>query len=114
MVGTVAIVPVRNGEVIAIDLAAQGKVLWQASINKKAPVLAGVAFTGTLVYAVSNDGYLVVLDATNGKALERIYLNAKGRPGELGLSVSSPLVVDGRLFVGSETGGLRCFVGTAP
>jgi len=114
VVGTVAIVPVRNGEVIAIDLAAQGKVLWRASINKKAPVLAGVAFTGTLVYAVSNDGYLVVLDATNGKALERIYLNAKGKPGELGLSVSSPLVVDGRLFVGSETGGLRCFVGTAP
>ncbi len=114
VVGTVAIVPVRSGEVIAIDLAAQGKVLWQASINKKAPVLAGVAFTGTLVYAVSNDGYLVVLDATNGKPLERIYLNAKGKPGEMGLCTPSPLVLDGRLFVGSETGGLRCFVGTAP
>ncbi|MBA3938534.1 MAG: PQQ-binding-like beta-propeller repeat protein, partial [Planctomycetes bacterium] len=112
--GTVAIVPVRSGEVVAIDLAAQGRVLWRARVNKSAPVLAGAAFAGALVYAVSNDGYLVVLDAADGRQLEKVYLNAPGRPGELGLSTSSPLVVDGRLYVGSETGGLRCFSGSAP
>ena len=112
--GHVAIVPVRNGEVIAIDLAARGRVLWQARVHKDAPVLAGVAFTGALVYAVANDGHLAVFDAADGRLLEKAYLNGQGRPGELGLSTSSPLVLDGRLFVGSETGGLRCLIGTAP
>jgi len=109
--GLVGIVACRNGEVVAIDLAQQGKELWRARLNKTAPALAGPAFTGDTVYAVSNDGYLLVLDAKDGKQLERIYLNAKGKPGELGLSISSPIVVDGRLLVGGETGGLRCFVG---
>lgn len=109
--GTVGIAPCRNGEVVAIDLAQAGKELWRARLNKNAPALAGAAFTGDTAYAVSNDGYLVVLDAKDGKQLERIYLNAKGKPGEMGLCTSSPLVVDGKLVVGSETGGLRCFVG---
>ncbi len=114
VVGTTAIVPIRNGEVAALDLAAAGKERWRVRISAKAAVLAGPAFTGDLVYAVTNDGYLVVLDARDGKQVEKVYLNAKGKPGELGLSTSSPLVVDGRLYVGSETGGLRCFVGSAP
>lgn len=114
VVGTTAIAPIRNGEVMAFDLAQAGKELWRTRISAKAAVLAGPAFTGDLVYAVTNDGYLVVLDARDGKQVEKVYLNAKGRPGELGLSTSSPLVVDGRLYVGSETGGLRCFVGSAP
>ncbi len=112
--GNKAIVPLRSGAVMAIDLSAQGKTLWQVQVNKSAPVFAGAAFTGSLVYAVSNNGYLVVLDAADGKQLEKIYICAKGKPGELGLGTSSPLVVNGRLYVGSETGGLRCFVGNAP
>ncbi len=112
--GTTAIVPCRNGEVVAIDLAAQGAVRWRARVNKTAPVLAGPAITGSHVYAVSNDGYLAVFDVADGRQVERVYLNAKGRPGELGLCTSSPLIVDGRVLVGSETGGLRCFIGGAP
>ncbi len=67
-----------------------------------------------VMYATSNFGRVYALDATNGKQLEKLYVNAKGKPGELGLCASSPLVVNGHLYVGSETGGLRCFVGTAP
>ena len=106
-----AICPVRNGEVIALDVNDQGKVLWRQEVRENAPVMAAAAFTGTHVYAVTRDGYLVVLDAADGSVLESHYLNAKGKPGEQGLSVSSPVVVDGRLCVGSETGGLRCYVG---
>lgn len=105
-----AIVPVRNGEVVAIDLRDSGKVLWRQQISPKA-VLAGAAFTGKFVYAVSQDGYLVVLDAADGRFLEKHYLNATGKPGEMGLCVSSPTVAGGRIFVGSETGGLRCLQG---
>lgn len=114
VVGTTAVVPCRNGEVLALDLAAQGALRWRTRINKQSPVLAGPAVTSTHVYAVSNDGYLVVLNAVDGKQIERVYLNAKGRPGELRLNTSSPLIIDGRVLVGSETGGLRCFVGQTP
>ncbi len=110
-----AIAPVRNGELVALDVAT-GRILWRQEdpakrISNSAPILCGPAFTGTHIYAVSQDGYLGVLDAAAGTVLEKIYLNAKGKPGEMGLSVSSPFVARGRVFIGSETGGLRCFVG---
>jgi hypothetical protein len=76
-------------------------------------VLAGPALAGKYVYAVSSEGYLAVLHARDGAVYERHYLNDRERPGELRLSVSSPTVAGGRLYVGSETGGLRCFTGTA-
>jgi len=106
-----AIVPVRNGEVVALDLADSGRVLWRARVRGNKAILAGPAFTGSYVYAVSQDGCLAVLDAKDGKLLERHELNAPGKPGEMGLSLSSPLVALGRVYVGSETGGLRSFAG---
>lgn len=112
--GTRAIVPVRNGEIVALDLAAktdETRILWRQRISGERAVLAGPAFTGTHVYAVSQDGWLGVLDARDGRLLERVALNATARPGDQGLSVSSPTIADGRVFVGSETGGLRCFQG---
>ena len=113
VVGQRALVPVRNGEIVALDLAATSadRVLWRQRISGDRAVLAGAAFTGSYVYAVSQDGYLGVLAAGDGRLLERHPLNAPGRPGEQGLSVSSPTVAAGRLYVGSETGGLRCFQG---
>jgi hypothetical protein len=52
------------------------------------------------------------LGSTSTQAgFEKVYLNAPERPGEQGLSISSPLVAHGRLFIGSETGGLRCYRG---
>ena len=110
--GNVAVAPVRNGEVVALSIKDQGHILWRAAVHGSAPVLAGPVVTDAFVYAVSNDGYLGVFDVRDGKQLERIYINANGKPGEMGLSTSSPVVIDGHLYVGSETGGLRCFNGT--
>jgi outer membrane protein assembly factor BamB len=73
-------------------------------------VLAGAAFTGTLVYAVSRDGYLAVLDAADGRVLETVYINDQNKSGSE-YSFSSPTIASGRVFVGSETGGLRCLRG---
>jgi outer membrane protein assembly factor BamB len=106
----VLICPVRSGEVVALN-AADGSVIWRTAVSGKAPVLAGPAFTGRYVYAVSRDGYLVVLDAKDGKQVERHLINHESNPGEAGLSISSPMVAGGCVFVGSETGGVRCFVG---
>jgi len=108
----IAICPVRNGEIVALDLESEGRELWRQRISERSPALAGPAFTGTHVYATTSDGYLSILDAATGKVLERVYINHESKPGELGLTFSSPLVSGGRVFVGSETGGLRCYVGT--
>lgn len=108
----IAICPVRNGEIVALDLKSDGKQLWRRRISERSPALSGPAFTGTHVYATTSDGYLSVLDAATGKVLERVYINHENKPGELGLTFSSPLVSGGRVFVGSETGGLRCYAGS--
>ncbi|MCF7974934.1 MAG: PQQ-like beta-propeller repeat protein [Phycisphaerae bacterium] len=108
--GKVLICPVASGEVVALN-PDNGDILWSASISGRAPVLAAPVVTESHVYAVSQDGYLAKLDLNSGAVLEKTYLNATDRPGAQGLSISSPLVAHGRLFVGSETGGLRCYVG---
>jgi outer membrane protein assembly factor BamB len=109
--GGLAVAPVRNGEIVAIDLAASGpdRILWRQRVHGAIPVLAGPALTESRVYAVSQDGWLAVLDARTGRLLEKHQLNTPGKPGEMGLSISSPTLAGGRLYVGSETGGLRCF-----
>ncbi len=112
--GSSLICPVANGQVVALD-PATGARQWATSISGHAPVLAACAVAGQSVYAVSQDGYLSRLDLTSGVLRERQYLNATDRPGAQGLSISSPLVAHERLYVGSETGGLRCYRGeTAP
>lgn len=101
-------VPIRTGQVACVSLD-KGEILWKTSISGKAPVLASCAFTPQRVYAVSSDGYLAVLNPTDGKLVEKIYLNDQGKPGT-GLSMSPPQVIDGRVIVGSETGGLQCLI----
>jgi outer membrane protein assembly factor BamB len=102
--------PVRNGEVVALA-AGDGHILWRTRVSGNAPVLNGCAVTRDRAYAVSNDGYLAALAAGDGKVLEKVYLNDQGQPGT-GLSLSSPQVLNNRIIVGSETGGLRCLQGT--
>jgi len=108
----VGIVASGNGEVVAIDLENEGELIWRARPNEESPVLAGVAYTGDHVYAVTSDGRMAVLDADDGSLVEKQYLNRPDRPGELRLSTSGPVVRDNRLYVGSETGGIHCFTGT--
>jgi outer membrane protein assembly factor BamB len=106
-----AVCAVRNGELHLIDLNKQGAILWSTKLSTQ-PLLAGPAFTGEFIYAVSSDGFLYVVNASDGEVVERHFINDAGRPGELGLSISSPIIADGKVFVGSETGGLRCYSGT--
>jgi outer membrane protein assembly factor BamB len=101
--------PCRTGEVIALSLK-DGGVLWRQRINGRVPVIAGTAAGAGRVYSVSDDGYLGILDAKNGDLLEKIYLNEAGVAWS-GFSMSTPLIANGRLIVGSETGGVRMYVG---
>jgi outer membrane protein assembly factor BamB len=106
----ILICPVRSGEVVALAVG-DGHVLWRTRVSGNAPVLTGCAVTKDRAYAVSSDGYLAALATGDGKVLEKVYLNDQSQPGT-GLSLSSPQVMDDRIIVGSETGGLRCLQGT--
>ncbi len=105
-----AVAAVLDGEVVAIDLE-QGDVLWRRRVREHSLLKAGPALSETHVYVLTHDGYLCVLDAESGELVEQHYVNAPDKPGEMGLSTSSPFIAGGKVFVGSETGGLRCFVG---
>ena len=74
-------------------------------------LIAGPAFTGSLAYVVNSVGYLMVMDAKDGSLLEKHYINSEQKPGAKGLCLSAATVVGGRIYVGSETGGLRCLSG---
>jgi len=105
----VAIAAIRNGEVIALD-AATGESLWKSRPHEAGLLMSSPAFTGSCIYLTSADGYLLVLDPRKeGELIEKHYLNEE--PGERSLTISSPIVAGGRVYVGSETGGLRCFAG---
>lgn len=111
----IAYCPVRNGELIAVDIAT-GTLRWRQEdeakrLSRRSPLLAGPAIADGRLYAVSGDGYLGVFDAATGAIGERHFINARSAPGEMGLCTSSPWVADGRVYVGSETGGLRCYAG---
>jgi outer membrane protein assembly factor BamB len=101
-----AVCAVLGGELVALDLKAEGKVLWNTQIRERSLLKAGPALTENHVYVLTHDGYLCVVDAANGEVVEEHYVNAPDKPGEMGLSVAG-----GNVYVGSETGGLRCFVG---
>ena len=105
----IAFCPVRSGQIVALDINANGRVLWSRQVRGKSPVLTGPAVTDEHVFVATADGYLVVLSVADGRVLSEFCLNAPNHPGEMGLSVSSPFVAGGRLYVGSETGGLGCY-----
>lgn len=101
----------RSGMLLAFDVRDNGREVWRHQLERNALMLAGVALTDTLTYAISSDGYLRVLSSEDGSLLEEHYINRTDRPGEQGLSISSPTLSNGRLYVGSETGGLRAYEG---
>ena len=117
--GGVAVAPVRSaphegrrvGQLVAFDIRDNGKVLWRHHLNRNALMIAGVALMDSHVYSVSSDGYLRILDAADGRLVEEHYINSSARPGEGGFSISSPYISKGRIYVGSETGGLRAYEG---
>ncbi len=100
--------PVRNGNVLALNLA-DGKQIWKQPVSGKSPIKAGIAVANNTVFAVSSDGYLALLNAADGKLIEKHPLNAPGKPGKQGLTVSTPLIDGQNLYVGSETAGLHSF-----
>lgn len=105
-----AIAPIRTGELVAIDVAT-GQIKWKTEISRASPMLAGAAVSGDRVYALAADATLAVIDRSTGQALEKHAMANPAKPGE-GLSSAAPQLANGRLYVASETGGVKCLVGT--
>jgi outer membrane protein assembly factor BamB len=105
------IIPLRDGQVLALDHS--GKPLWRQTLGKSL-LLAGPAVSTTHIYIPTRDGQLFILDLPTGQILEKHPLNDPANPGDAKYTLSSPALAHGRLYLGSETGGLRCYIGTTP
>ena len=97
-----------KGELLALDLK-DGKKLWSAKVSQTQPILAAPAVAGKYVYAVAADGTLAVLNLADGTVVEKHIVNSDAEPAAESMCTSAPLIVGSKLYVGSETGGLRCF-----
>jgi outer membrane protein assembly factor BamB len=102
--------PVRNGELVLVNQK-DASIIWRKSLGTTSNLLGAPAMTSSHIYAVTKDGYLIVVSVKDGSVIEKKLLNKEDKPAEMGLTLSSPMISNSRVFVGSETGGLRCFVG---
>lgn len=100
----------RTGEVVAMNVA-DGTIRWRTEPAGPSPILAGCAITTKYAYALSASGTLAVLDLADGHVIEKLATNDPARPG-VALASAAPQVAGGQLYVGTETGGVRCYLGT--
>ena len=103
----------QRAELLALDVQS-GRVLWRQAIGGGSPVLGGPVFTGERVYVLAADETLTILDADRGRIIEQHRLGAPETPVADDMCASGPLLVKGRLYVATQTGGLRCFGGKVP
>jgi len=103
----------QRAELLALDVQS-GRVLWRRTIGQGIPVLGGTVFTGDRVYALAADETLSILDADSGRIVKQPQLASSGTPVTEDMCPAGPLLVKGRLYVATQTGGLRCFGGTVP
>lgn len=110
--GGVVYVGARDGRFHALD-AGDGHLLW--SFKTGGSVRAAAAAGGGQVFVPSWDGSLYALDARTGKL--RWSFATGGRPAHglvaKGHLIASPLLADGRLYVGSEDYHLYALATTA-
>jgi alcohol dehydrogenase (cytochrome c) len=100
----------NTNSVYAID-ARSGRLVWQYADPraKKGGVNRGAAIWGDKVYLTTSDNYLVALDRHTGAAI----FNKKFADVDQGTSsTSAPLIVKGKVVVGSAGGdsGMRGFI----
>jgi outer membrane protein assembly factor BamB len=88
----------REGLVVAYDQT--GQTLWQRDLGELCYYGAPVYHEGTLFVATAGSG-LWKLDAATGAVIWRVDL--------AGPSYATPLVSNGRVFIGDNSGALRVF-----
>jgi len=92
-----AVVGVNSGRVYGLN-AETGRIIWAR--RQKGPIASSPAITGDTVLVASMDGALTAYTRAHGTPLWRF--STDGSPVE-----SSPLVVDGRAYIGTWSGRLH-------
>jgi outer membrane protein assembly factor BamB len=108
--GDRAVVGVRDGTVVCLNLA-DGSQRWRSVARTGDTLLASPALTDSTVYVMTSSGWLVVMDADTGAVLEQHYANTPGQSGQMGITVSSPVVYREHVYVGTETAGVVAYEG---
>ncbi|MBN1678041.1 MAG: PQQ-binding-like beta-propeller repeat protein, partial [Candidatus Thermoplasmatota archaeon] len=87
----------------ALD-ATDGSLLWSTSVSM--PVASSLAYADGYLYGTCWDGYLRVLDSSNGFVQQTVYLNTS--------STSSVAVYEGLIFTEDTYGTIHCMLGQVP
>ncbi len=98
--GKLVVATVQDGRMVALD-ASSGKTLWTTTLSLNNPPLAAPVITGDRIYLGQREGLFLAFNAADGKEMWR-WQNPEGS------FESSPLVVDGVVYVFS-TDGLFAF-----
>ncbi|MSQ30045.1 MAG: hypothetical protein EXR68_06135 [Dehalococcoidia bacterium] len=98
--GKFVVATVQDGRLVALD-ASSGKTLWTTTLSLNNPPLAAPVITGDRIYLGQREGLLFAFNAADGEEMWR-WKNPEGS------FESSPLVVDGVVYVFS-TDGLFAF-----
>lgn len=88
---------VAGRELQAVD-AADGAVLWSANLTEYSSMDGPASVSPNAVYCLDDGGYVSAWSRDGGRQLARIGV------GTDGLSVTAPLVLDGKVFIDNWTG----------
>lgn len=91
-------------ELVAIDPKGTGdisrdNIRWRAI--KGGSTMPTAIGTGGKIYSISDNGVLSILDAKTGEVIERVRVGGK--------FAASPLLVDGKLYIGSQDGVMNVY-----
>ena len=95
--GSTVISTATDGRVQAYDAANQGKLLWGYTAG--APLFAGAAIAGELVYAADIAGVVHAIQMADGKKRWTLDLGTDPAVAAPGMVYGTPLAHNGRLYV---------------
>ena len=96
--GGLLLMGTREGEVVALD-PVSGKLRWRSRLSSE--ILSPPVYGEQVVVVHANDGRIFGLNATSGK---RLWVYESAVPSLTLRGTSTPLVADGRVFVGLANG----------
>lgn len=104
----------ESGQLYCLNQA-DGKIIWQAPIGAGADSDSTPAVNGDFVYTAAEDGYVRCYRKDNGEEVWKWKSDPGGSgSGGRGGFWASPIIVDGKMYIGSDNGFMYCLTVDQP